>query len=233
MNYEKYERIAGLLSGILIAVAIYSVFFMLPVMKDDSGNLLDQSFNIFYFHMPIAILSYLAFTVVFIASIQYIRTRDISWDVLARSSAEIGLIFAFLVLTTGSVWAKQVWGWYWVWEPRLTTSLVLFLVYAVYLLLRNSIDDMASRARLSSVFGIAGFVSVPLSFFSIRLWRSAHPLMFGDSLYGQGGGGLEGTTLQMVLLINFAAFVSLYIALLIYKLGNEHLRETVGELKNS
>ncbi|WP_209677945.1 cytochrome c biogenesis protein [Methanohalophilus levihalophilus] len=233
MNYGKYERIMALLSGILIAVAIYSVFFMLPVMKDESGNVLDQSFNIFYFHMPIAILSYLAFAVVFIASIQYLRTRDVSWDILAKSSAEIGLVFAFLVLATGSIWAKQVWGWYWVWEPRLTTSLVLFLVYAVYLLLRNSIDDMASRARLSSVFGIAGFASVPLSFFSIRLWRSAHPLMFGDALYGQSGGGLEGSTLQFVLLINFAAFISLYVTLLIYKLGNEHLRESLEELKNS
>ncbi len=233
MNYGKYERIMALFSGILIAVAIYSVFFLLPVMKDGSGNVLDSSFNIFYFHMPIAILSYLAFAVVFIASIQYLRTRDISWDILARSSAEIGLIFAFLVLATGSIWAKQIWGWYWIWEPRLTTSLVLFLVYAVYLLLRNSIDDVASRARLSSVFGIVGFMSVPLSFFSIRLWRSAHPLMFGDSSYGSGSGGLEGPTLQMVLLINFVAFISLYIALLLFRLGNEQLRETVEELKNS
>ncbi|MDK2891835.1 MAG: heme exporter protein [Methanohalophilus sp.] len=215
-----------------MTAAVYSVFFVLPVMKDDSGNALDTSFNIFYFHLPIAIISYIAFTVVFIANVQYLRTREISWDILARSSAEIGLIFAFLVLASGSVWAKHIWGWYWVWEPRLTTSLVLFLVYAVYLLLRNSIDAVESRARLSSVFGIVGFVSVPLSFFSIRLWRSAHPLMFGDSLYGQSGGGLEGTTLQTVLLINVAAFISLYIALLIYKLGNEYLLENIEELKN-
>jgi heme exporter protein C len=228
MDIGKYERIVGISASLVMLLAVWAVFFYLPPMKDASGSVLGDSFRIFYFHMPIAIITYLAFTIVFLAGIQYLRSRNLYWDMLAASSAEIGLIFAFLVLVTGSIWAKEIWGWYWIWEPRLTTSLVLFLVYAVYLLLRSSLDGTESRARLSAVFGIMGFISVPLSFLSIRLWRSIHPLMFGNS-----SGGLEGTTLWLVLLLNMAAFLLVYVALLVFRMGNERLRETAEELKNT
>lgn len=207
----------------MLVVAFEAIFFYLPVMKDSVGNVLDSSFNIFYFHMPIAIVAYLAFFVVFVSSILHLRENDSKWDIVSLSAAEVGVIFAFLVLATGSIWAKAIWGWYWVWEPRLTTSLVLFLVYVGYLMLRTALDDPLKRARLSAVFGIVAFVSVPLSFLSIRIWRSAHPLMFGGSLYGQDGGGLEGTSLLLVLLLNMLAFVMLFISLTSFKFQNEKL----------
>ncbi|RSD36417.1 MAG: heme exporter protein C [Methanohalophilus sp.] len=207
----------------MLVVAFWAIFFYLPVMKDSAGNVLDSSFNIFYFHMPIAIVAYLAFFVVFVSSILYLRDNNDKWDMLSLSAAEVGVIFAFLVLATGSIWAKAIWGWYWVWEPRLTTSLVLFLVYVGYLMLRTALDDPLKRARLSAVFGIVAFVSVPLSFLSIRIWRSAHPLMFGGSLYGQEGGGLEGSSLLLVLLLNMLAFVMSFISLTSFKYQNEKL----------
>ncbi|OBZ35173.1 cytochrome c biogenesis protein [Methanohalophilus sp. DAL1] len=207
----------------MLVVAFEAIFFYLPVMKDSVGNVLDSSFNIFYFHMPIAIVAYLAFFVVFVSSILHLRENDSKWDIVSLSAAEVGVIFAFLVLATGSIWAKAIWGWYWVWEPRLTTSLVLFLVYVGYLMLRTALDDPLKRARLSAVFGIVAFVSVPLSFLSIRIWRSAHPLMFGGSLYGQEGGGLEGSSLLLVLLLNMLAFVMSFISLTSFKFQNEKL----------
>ena len=207
----------------MLVVAFGAIFFYLPVMKDPAGNVLDPSFNIFYFHMPIAIVAYLAFFVVFVSSILHLRENDSKWDIVSLSAAEVGVIFAFLVLATGSIWAKAIWGWYWVWEPRLTTSLVLFLVYVGYLMLRTALDDPLKRARLSAVFGIVAFVSVPLSFLSIRIWRSAHPLMFGGSLYGQEGGGLEGSSLLLVLLLNMLAFVMSFISLTSFKYQNEKL----------
>lgn len=207
----------------MLVVAFWAIFFYLPVMKDSAGNVLDSSFNIFYFHMPIAIVAYLAFFVVFVSSILHLRESDSKWDMVSLSAAEVGVIFAFLVLATGSIWAKAIWGWYWVWEPRLTTSLVLFLVYVGYLMLRTALDDPLKRARLSAVFGIVAFVSVPLSFLSIRIWRSAHPLMFGGSLYGQEGGGLEGSSLLLVLLLNMLAFVMSFISLTSFKYQNEKL----------
>ncbi|ADE36165.1 cytochrome c biogenesis protein [Methanohalophilus mahii] len=210
-------------TALMLLVAFWAIFFYLPVMKDPAGNVLDTSFNIFYFHLPIAIVAYLAFFVVFVSSILYLRENDSKWDMVSLSAAEVGVIFAFLVLATGSIWAKAIWGWYWVWEPRLTTSLVLFLVYVGYLMLRTALDDPLKRARLSAVFGIVAFVSVPLSFLSIRIWRSAHPLMFGGSLYGQDGGGLEGNSLLLVLLLNMLAFVLLFISLTSFKFQNEKL----------
>ena len=223
MQWEKYSKPFYLFTALVLVVAFWAIFFYLPVMKDSAGNVLDPSFNIFYFHMPIAIVAYLAFFVVFVSSILYLRENDSKWDMVSLSAAEVGVIFAFLVLATGSIWAKAIWGWYWVWEPRLTTSLVLFLVYVGYLMLRTALDDPLKRARLSAVFGIVAFVSVPLSFLSIRIWRSAHPLMFGGSLYGQEGGGLEGSSLLLVLLLNMLAFVMSFISLTSFKYQNEKL----------
>jgi heme exporter protein C len=223
LQWEKYSKPFYLFTALMLVVAFEAIFFYLPVMKDSVGNVLDSSFNIFYFHMPIAIVAYLAFFVVFVSSILHLRENDSKWDIVSLSAAEVGVIFAFLVLATGSIWAKAIWGWYWVWEPRLTTSLVLFLVYVGYLMLRTALDDPLKRARLSAVFGIVAFVSVPLSFLSIRIWRSAHPLMFGGSLYGQDGGGLEGNSLLLVLLLNMLAFVLLFISLTLFKFQNEKL----------
>ncbi len=224
---KNKERSLAAISGIVMIVAIWMIFSYLPVMKSGSGQILDSSFKIFYFHLPIAFTSYLAFFVVFIASIQQLRTGERKWDIVALSSAEVGVIFAFLVLLTGSIWAKATWGWYWIWEPRLTTSLALFLVYMAYLMLRQAVEEAEKKARLSSVFGIVAFMSVPLSFLSIRLWRSAHPLMFGDASYGSTGGGLSGTILQLTLIVNMVAFLLLFLILLNYRINNEVLKEEI------
>lgn len=230
-NSQK-TNILSILTAIVMLIATYMIFFFLPQMKDASGQLLESSFKIFYFHLPIAITSYLAFFVVFIASILYLKKGTHNWDVLARSAAEVGSIFALLVLVTGSIWAKATWGWYWVWEPRLTTSLALFLVYLAYLMMRQAIEEPEKRARLSAVFGIVGFASVPLSFLSIRMWRSAHPLMFGPSAQGSSG-GLEGTSLQLTLLVNFIAFFLLFATILAYKVKNENLQEEINAKKQA
>ncbi len=228
---RKKERQTAAFTVPVMLIAIWMVLFYVPQMKGNTGEVLDNSFRIFYFHLPLAMVAYLAFTVVLIASVLQLRDKSMKWDIVAHSAAEVGVIFAFLVLATGSIWAKATWGWYWIWEPRLTTSLALFLVYLAYLMLRRSIEEPERRARLAAVFGIVGFISVPLSFFSIRLWRSAHPLMFGGSLYGGGGGGLEGTTLRLTLMVNLLAFLLLFTSLLIYKMNNEAMKEELEEIR--
>ncbi len=229
-NSRKTGVLAALAACAML-LAVYMIFFYLPPIKDESGAVLSGSFRIFFFHMPIAITAYLAFVVVFVASVFYLREKALKWDIYARSAAEIGALFSFLVLVTGSIWAKDAWGWYWIWDLRLTTSLVLFLVYLAYLMLRKSLEDPEKRARFASVFGILGFVSVPLSFLSIRLWRSAHPLMFGGNSGGSGGSGLEGTALQLTLAVNFIAYILLFAALFAVKVENENMQEAVDEKK--
>ncbi|HII01509.1 TPA: cytochrome c biogenesis protein CcsA [Methanosarcinaceae archaeon] len=227
-NSRKTGVLAALAAGVML-LAIYMIFFYLPPIRGEGGEVLSGSFRIFFFHMPIAITSYLAFVVVFVSSVFYLREKALKWDIYARSAAEIGALFSFLVLVTGSIWAKDAWGWYWIWDLRLTTSLVLFLVYLAYLMLRKSLEEPEKRARLAAVFGIVGFVSVPLSFLSIRLWRSAHPLMFGGNTGGSGGSGLEGTALQLTLAVNFIAYILLFAALFAVKVENERMQEAVDE----
>ncbi|MCC4771390.1 cytochrome C assembly protein [Methanosarcina sp. DH2] len=226
---RKIGVMAAATAGVML-LATYMLFFYLPPIRDESGEVLSGSFRIFFFHMPIAIISYLAFGILFVASILYLREKSLKWDIYARSAAEVGTLFAFLVLVTGSIWAKDAWGWYWIWDIRLTTSLVLFLVYLAYAMLRKSLDESEKRARLSAVFGILGFMSVPLSFFSIRLWRSAHPLMFGGNTGGSGG-GLEGTALQLTLIVNFIAYFLLFLTLFSVKVQNERIEEELDARK--
>ncbi len=227
-NSRKTGVLAALAAGVML-LAVYMIFFYLPPIRGEGGEVLSGSFRIFFFHMPIAITSYLAFVVVFVSSVFYLREKALKWDIYARSAAEIGALFSFLVLVTGSIWAKDAWGWYWIWDLRLTTSLVLFLVYLAYLMLRKSLEEPEKRARLAAVFGIMGFLSVPLSFLSIRLWRSAHPLMFGGNTGGSGGSGLEGTALQLTLAVNFIAYILLFAALFAVKVENERMQEAVDE----
>ncbi len=226
------SNLLSILTAVVMLIATYMIFFYLPQMKDESGQLLESFYKIFYFHLPIAMTSYLAFFVVFVASILYLKKGTQNWDILARSAAEVGSIFALLVLVTGSIWAKAAWDWYWIWEPRLTTSLALFLVYLAYLMMRQAIEEPEKRARLSAVFGIVGFASVPLSFLSIRMWRSHHPLMFGPGTQGSSG-GLEGMSLQLTLLVNFIAFFLLFATILSYKLQNEKLQEKITGKKQA
>ncbi|HIH95325.1 TPA: cytochrome c biogenesis protein CcsA [Methanosarcina acetivorans] len=230
-NSRKTGVLAVATAGVML-LATYMIFFYLSPIKDEAGEVLSGSFRIFFFHMPIAIISYLAFAVVFAASILYLRDKALKWDIYARSAAEVGTLFAFLVLITGSIWAKDAWGWYWIWDIRLTTSLVLFLVYLAYMMLRKALEEPGKRARLAAVFGILGFMSVPLSFFSIRLWRSAHPLMFGGNTGGSGG-GLEGTSLQLTLFVNFIAYFLLFLTLFSIKVQNEKMGEELDARRSA
>ncbi len=220
------------LTAIAVAISIYLIFFFAPIPIDPMEAGGDPiNFRIFYFHVPIAVTAYLAFAVVFVSGIMYLRTKQEKWDIRAISSSEIGVIFALLTLITGSLWARSAWGQYWVtWDVRLNTSLVLFLIYLSYLMVRKAIDEPEKRARLSAVFGIVGFASVPLSFLSIRLWNRAtvHPVVVGP-----GGGGISGDTVIGTVLMNVIAFILLLTSLIILRMENEKLSEEIAFIKRS
>ncbi len=222
------KKILFALTAVLMIISIYAVFSdysPIPVsVKNAPGD--PANFKIFYFHLPIAISSYLAFAAVFISSVLYLRGKQQKWDITALSAAEVGVIFAFLTLASGSIWAKSAWGDYWVtWDVRLNTSLVLFLIYLAYLMIRQAVEEPEKRARLSAVFGIVGFVGVPLSYMSIRLWNRAtmHPV--AELNYS------THSPLVITLLVNFAAFFLLVASLIILKIDNERMKEKINELK--
>lgn len=207
--------IIGLGFALMIA-ALYMVFIYVPTEK--STGIVQR---IFYFHVPVAWVSFLAFFVTFIGSIGYLGTRRDKWDALASASAEIGVIFTTLVLITGPIWAKPVWGIWWTWDARLTTSLVLWLIYVAYLLVRSFASEQSRSARYGAVIGIVGFIDVPIVFLTVNLWRTQHPTTIIFE------GGLTGSMLA-TLLVCIAAFTVFYVIMVNLRTG---IKSTDNDIK--
>ncbi len=131
--------------------------------------------KIFYLHLPVAISTFLACLVCFIGSVGYAMKHDARWDRLAASAARVAVILCSVVLLTGMIWGRSAWGQWWTWSPRLTFSLVLWLLYVVYLMVRMSIESPQRRAVISAVYGIIAFLDVPLVYLSVRMLPDIHP----------------------------------------------------------
>jgi heme exporter protein C len=202
-------------------VAIYAVFVYVPTER-----VMGIVQRIFYFHVPSAWVAFLAFFVTFVASIGYLGKRSRRWDVLAASSAELGVVFAMLVLLTGPLWARPVWNTWWTWDPRLTTTLILWLIYAGYFMLRTAIDDPQRRARYSAVLGIVGFIDVPIVFMAIRWWRTIHPVLLTSE-----GFELE-PPMVATLLISLLAFTLLYAYLFVLRVRVEETKDRLESLRS-
>lgn len=212
------------LSAVMVLIALYLALVGAPEanLKSETGRYAQR---IIYFHIATAWVGFLAFFVTFVGGVAYLRTQARKWDIVALSSAEIGTVFMLGVLVSGSIWAKPAWGVWWVWDERLTISLIQFLVYVGYLMLRSSVEDPARRARFAAVYGIVAFISVPINFVAIRLWRTQHPLMFGTE-----GGGLSGN-MMFTFFFCLITFTIWYVTLMGHRIRLERFRDEVEHLK--
>lgn len=201
------------LAAASMVTALYAVFLYAPI--EQKMGIIQK---IFYFHVPAAWVSFLAFFVVFLASILYLWKKEDRYDSLAYSSGEIGLVFCTLVLITGPIWAKPVWGAWWTWDPRLTTTLVLWLIYISYLMLRAY--GGSRGPRYAAVLGIIGFLDVPIVYVSIRWWRTMHPKPVSLA-----------PPMVKTLLISLAAFTLLYLYLLLQRYSLERMQDELNWLK--
>jgi heme exporter protein C len=199
----------------LVGAAAYASFFIAPTERT-MGTIQ----RIFYFHAASAWAGMTAFSVCFVANLLYVWRRHAKWDSLGVSAAEVGLAFITIVLITGPIWAKPVWGIYWTWDARLTSTFVLWLLYISYLLLRTLIEEPDRRALLSSLFGIFAFLDVPLVFGAIRWWRTQHP---APVIMGGPGSGLE-PTMRAVFFFSVLALHALMVFLIVERYGLEKLR---------
>lgn len=222
MGSRVWERGLAVLAAAGIVATMYGAFLWAPT-EATMGDIQ----RIFYIHVPSAWTAMLAFLVVFIGSIGYLITKNLKWDRLALACAEIGIIFCTAVLITGPIWARPVWGIWWTWDARLTSTLVLWLMYVSYLLLRDFLEEPARRATLSAVFGIFAFVDVPIVYFSIRLWRTQHPQ---PVLMGGEDSGLD-PQMFLVLMLSWAAFLVLFALLVMLRVRLERSREEVQQLR--
>lgn len=200
-------------------LCLYAIFIYAPIEKT-----MGVVQKIFYLHLPLAFLSFLAFFIVFIASILYLYKRDIRWDILAHSSAEVGVIFCSLVLITGPIWARPIWNVWWTWDPRLTTTLILWFMYVAYLMIRKLLPYGSQRSNIASVFGIISFINVPITFLVIRMWRSIHPVVIDTS------GVHISTPMLTTLLISLGAFCLLFLLLLRIRIRLENTRHEYEKL---
>ena len=175
--------------------------------------------RIMYVHVPAAWVGFLAFFVVFVGSVLYLVRGTPGWDSLAAASAEIGVLFTAQAIVAGAIWGKPTWGTWWTWDPRLTTTAILLLIYAGYLLLRSMTSEARRGARLAAVLGIVGFVDMPITYMSVLWWRTLHQ---GPSIL-RSGGPTMATPMFLVLLLNVLAFTVLYGYLLVRRLDVRRL----------
>lgn len=211
----------GLLGlGFALMVAAVSLIAAYVPTEEEMGVVQ----RIFYVHVPLAWVAFLAFFVVFIMSILYLWKRNERWDFWAYSSAEVGMVFTTMVLITGPIWAKPAWGVWWAWDMRLTTTLVLWLIYAAYFAIRSFAIDEERGSRFAAVVGIIGFVDVPIVATAILINRTQHPR------YVIFEGGLSSSML-LTLMVSIAAFTVLYFLLLRLRASTRRMRSEVMRLR--
>lgn len=219
-------KILDSVSLVLFIVAVGMVFFYAP-----EEAVMGQVQRVFYFHVATAWVGMLGFLAAGVAGIAYLRTSNRKWDIVSMAAVEISLVFFFVTIIMGSIWARPAWGTWWTWEPRLTTATIVELVYAAYLMLRQGIEDPDRRARIGAVYTLLAFVSVPLTFVSIRLARTIHPVLIAA---GQANSSTEmSMTPRMVqtLMFSVLTFSFIFSSLLWHRIRLGRLAEKVEQLR--
>jgi heme exporter protein C len=213
------------ITGVIVALSVYFALYIAPA-EVTMGELV----RVFYFHLPPALICYLALLVSVVTGLLYIRTKEFKYDALSESGALLGLLYGLITLISGAIWSNATWGKYWNWDPRQTTTLILWFAYIGYFLLRMSIENPERRASSAAVFNILAFITVPLSYASFILWPSLHPRL-GDN---GGGLGLTGTMIQaLVMNIIGGVFVFGYVLKKTYDLrmkSNEYNSQIMEEM---
>ena len=211
------------ITGVMMLVDLYLIFMVAP-----TDSVLGHVQRVFYFHVPIAIMSFLAFFVVFIGSLMFLIKRTPKWDAIAHASAEVGVVFVTLALITGIIWARPIWNTWWTWEPRLTTTMILWLIYVAYLMVRSYAPSQSKGAIYAAVVGIIGFIDVPIVYYSVVWWRSIHPSpVVGPFAQADA---LDGT-MAWILLYSFITFVFFFAYMVAERMELRKTEEALGRIR--
>ena len=227
-------RILNIVSLIALAITLGMVFFYAPVERT-MGNVQ----RIFYLHVGSAWVGSLAFGVALVGGVLFLRRPDKKWDTLALASVEIGLVFLSMAIVSGSVWGKPAWNTWWLWSPRLTLVTIMWLAYAAYFMLRGAIDDEERRGRFAAVYVIVSFVTVILTFASIRILRDIHPVVFGGTMESAQGAeqglqefsGLDSLKMVVTLNVTVIAYTLIFAAWLANRIHLQRLMDQTQMLK--
>jgi heme exporter protein C len=219
-------RVLDWVSVGLLAVATGMVFFYAP--EEVTMGLVQK---VFYFHVATAWVGMLGFGVALVAGILYLRTSDAKWDRVELAAVEVAIVFLLITIIVGSIWARPIWNTWWTWDPRLTTVTVMELVYAAYLMLRAGIEDPDRRARFGAVYTIIGFLSVPLTFLSIRIFRTIHPVVIGSADPTATGEFDMTAKMLQTFLFSLFAFSVIFVDLIWHRIRLGRLADVVEQMK--
>lgn len=222
----KLLTVLDIITVLLLVIATAMVFFYAPMEA-----VMGQVQRVFYFHVAAGWVGMLGFLVAAIAGVAYLRTANRKWDIVGVSAVEIGMVFALINIVTGAIWARPIWNTWWTWDPRLTTATIMELIYAAYLLLRQGIEDPDHRARFGAVYAIIGFLSVPLTFFSARLFRTIHPVVIGTNQPGATGAFDMTPLMLQTFLFSLLTFSIIFVDLLWHRIRLGRLADRVEQLK--
>lgn len=213
-------------SALLLIVATWMVFFYAPLEA-----IMGQVQKVFYFHVAAGWVGFLSFMLAAIFGGIFLRTRDMKWDNIGLAAVELGLVFSFINIVTGSIWARPIWNTWWTWDPRLVTATIMELIYAAYLMLRQGIENPVRRARFGAVYAILGFVSVPISFLSIRIWRTIHPVVVGSGDPEALGSFAMTAPMRATFFFSLFVFTVIFVDLLWNRIRLGQFNEQVDRLK--
>lgn len=222
----RFLSILDVVAAVALVAATGMVFLYAPMEA-----VMGQVQRVFYFHVAAGWVGMLGFLVAAIAGIIYLTSGDRRWDTVGLSAVEIGMVFAFINIVTGSIWARPIWNTWWTWDPRLTTATVMELIYAAYLMLRSGIEDPDRRARFGAVYAIVGFVSVPMTFFSARLFRTIHPVVIGSNDPAAEGTFDMTPRMLQTFIFSLITFTIIFADLLWHRVRLARLSEQVEQKK--
>ncbi|MFL5537494.1 MAG: cytochrome c biogenesis protein [Longimicrobiaceae bacterium] len=219
---RRWAAVFGVIAAGLIFCSLWMVFFYVPTEAE-----MGVVQRIFYVHVPSAWTAFMAFGLVALCSAGYLWLRDPKLDAIAVSAAELGLVFTTLVLLTGPLWARVAWGAWWVWEPRLTLTLLLWFIYVGYFMLRGAAENTERGKRFAAILGVVGAVDIPLIHVSVQWWRSQHP----KPVVMRPEGAQADPRILQTLFVSLFAFTLLFFALLLFRYGLERLSQRVHTLR--
>ena len=214
-----------ILSLVLLAIATYLALVFAPTEK-----VMGEVQRVFYFHVATAWVGLLGFIAAGVRGIVYLRTQNLKWDLVEQAAVEISLIFFFIAIVLGSIWARPIWNTWWTWDPRLTSASIVELIYLAYIMLRQGIDDPDRRARFGAVYTLVGAISVPITFLSIRMFRTIHPIVIGTQGSTQEKMGMTGD-MKVAFFFALFTFTIIFIDLFWNRIRLGQLEQKVEQLK--
>jgi heme exporter protein C len=218
--------VLDIVSALLMAGAIYMVFFYAP-----REATMGEVQRVFYFHVSTAWVGMLGFLAAGVSGVAYLVTKDQKWDIVEVASVEISLVFFFIAIALGSIWARPSWGKWWTGDPRLTSAAVAELIYAAYFMLRQGIEDPERRARFGAIYTLFGALSVPITFLTIRLLRTIHPVVIGgQSAEAQGGFSMD-TPMKIAFFYCLFIFTVIFVDLFWHRIRLGQFAQKVEQMK--